>query len=114
MFGGSTNPYDHMIHYNQAMTLNADNDLLLCKVFLASFRGPVLVWCHKLSRNSINTFYELWGVFVSHHLCLVRQKRNISSLQTILKHDEESIRDFTRRFEQAVQKIEFYSLDTVL
>ena len=44
----------------------------------------------------------------------MRQKRNISSLQTILKHEEESIRDFTRRFGQAVQQIEFYSMDVVL
>ena len=36
MFDGSANPYDHMLHYNQEMTLNADNDRLLCKVFLAS------------------------------------------------------------------------------
>ena len=32
-----------MLHYNQAMILNADNDRLLCKVILASLRGPALV-----------------------------------------------------------------------
>ena len=36
MFDGSTDPYDHMLHYNQEMTLNAGKDLLLCKVFAAS------------------------------------------------------------------------------
>ena len=35
-FDGLTDPYDHMLHYNQAMTLNAGNDRLLCKVFLTS------------------------------------------------------------------------------
>ena len=98
MFDGSTDPYDHMLHYNQAMTLNADSDLL-CKVFLASLRGPALAWFHKLPRSSINTFNELWRAFISQHLCSVRQKRNISSLQAILKHEDESIRDFTRMFE---------------
>ena len=39
---------------------------------------------------------------------------NISSLQTILKQEEESIRDFTRRFEQDVQQVEAYSMDAVL
>ena len=39
-FDGSVNPYDHMLHYNQAMILNADNDHLLCKVFPASLQGP--------------------------------------------------------------------------
>ena len=42
MFDGSNDPYDHMLYYNQAMTLNTDNDCLLCKVFSASQRGPML------------------------------------------------------------------------
>ena len=48
MFDGSKDPYDHMLHYNQEMTLNADNDHMLCKVFPASFQGPVLVMSLKL------------------------------------------------------------------
>ena len=56
MFDGSNDPYEHMLHYNQAMTLNTDNDRLLCKVFSTSLRGPELAWLHKLPRNSINSF----------------------------------------------------------
>ena len=41
-FDGSTNPYDHMLHYNQAMILNAGNDQLLCKVFPTSLQGLTL------------------------------------------------------------------------
>ena len=85
MFDSSVDPYNHMLHYNQTMILNAGNDLLLCKVFPANLWGPVLAWFHKLPHNSINSFSELWAIFVSQYLCLVRQKRNISSLQTILK-----------------------------
>ena len=103
MFNGSADPYDHMLHYNKAMTLNVDNDRLLCKVFPASLRGPVLAWFHKLPHSSINSFSELWGAFISQYLCSVRQKRNIRSLQTILKQEKGSIRDFIRRFGQAIQ-----------
>ena len=65
MFDGSNDHYDHMLHYNQAMTLNAGNDRLLCKVFLASLRGPTLAWFHKLPHNSMNSFNELWTAFIS-------------------------------------------------
>ena len=65
MFDGSNEPYDHMLHYNQAMKLNTGNDRLLWKVFLASLRGPALAWFHKLSCNSINSFNELWIAFIS-------------------------------------------------
>ena len=86
-----------MLHYNQAMILNDDNDRLLCKTFSTSLRGPVLAWFHKLPRNSINSLNELRVVFILQYLCSVLQKRNISSLQTILKQEGESIRDFIRR-----------------
>ena len=103
MYEGSSDPYDHMLHFNQVMILNAGDDRLLCKVFLASLKGLALAWVHKLPRGSINSFDELWAVFVSQYLCSVRQKGNSSSLQAILKREDESIRDFTCRFGQDVQ-----------
>ena len=96
------------------MILNVRDDRLLCKIFPASLKGLALAWFHKLLRGSINTFDELWAAFVSQYLCSVRQKGNISSLQSILKREDESIRDFTHRFEQVVQKIDVYSMDAVL
>ena len=71
MFDGSFDPYDHMLHFNQAMILNAENDRLLCKVFPASLKGPALAWFHKLPRGSLNSFDELWATFVSQYLCSV-------------------------------------------
>ena len=65
MYDGSSDPDDHMLHFNQAMILNAGDDRLLCKVFLASLKGPALAWFHKLPRRSINSFSELWAAFVS-------------------------------------------------
>ena len=56
MYDGSGDPYDHMLHYSQAMNLNAGNDHLLCKVFPASIQGKMLAWFHRLPRNSINSF----------------------------------------------------------
>ena len=114
MYEGSFDLYDHMLHFNQAIILNAGDDRLLCKVFLASLKGPTLSWFHKLPIRSINSFDELWSVFVSQYLCSVRKKGNISSLQAIFKREDKSIRDFTRRFGQAVQQIDIYIMDAVL
>ena len=44
----------------------------------------------------------------------MREKRNIRYLHTIIKQEEESIQDFTRRFGQAIQQVETYSMDVVL
>ena len=114
MYDSSSNPYDYMLHYHQAMILTVEDDRLLCKVFPASLKGPALAWFHNLPRGLINTFGELWAAFVSQYLCSVRQKGNIISLKSILKREDESIRDFTRRFGQVVQQIDVYSMDAIL
>ena len=106
MYDGSSDPYDHMLHFNQAMILNVGDDRLLCKVFPASLKGPALAWFQRLPR--------LWATFVSQYLCSVRQKGNINSLQTIFKQEDKFIRDFTRRFGGAIQHIDSYSMDAVL
>ena len=98
MYDGSSDSYDHMLHFNQAMILSTGNDRILCKVFLTSLKGPSMACFHKLLRGSINSFSEMWAIFVSHYLCSVHQKGSISSLQTIFKREDESIWDFTRRF----------------
>ena len=67
MFDGFADPYNHMLHYNQEMILNARNDWLLCKVFSASLQGPALACFHKLSRNLRNLFNELWVAFISQY-----------------------------------------------
>ena len=50
MYDDSSDPYDHMTHYNQAMILSAGNNRLLCKVFPTNLKGPTLAWFHKLPR----------------------------------------------------------------
>ena len=53
-------------------------------------------------------------MFVSQYLGSVSQKGNIRSLKAIHEREDEFIRDFTRRFGQAVQQIDIYSMDAVL
>ena len=72
MYNGSSYPYDLMLHFNQAMILNAGNDRLLCKVFPTNLKGPALAWFHKIPKGSLKSFGELWATFVSQYPCSVR------------------------------------------
>ena len=42
MYECFSDPYDHMLHFNQVMILNVRNDRLLCKVFPVSLKGTAL------------------------------------------------------------------------
>ncbi|RVX18330.1 hypothetical protein CK203_006626 [Vitis vinifera] len=52
-YDGSSDPFDHIMHYRQLMTLDIGNDALLCKVFPASLQGQALSWFHRLPPNSV-------------------------------------------------------------
>ncbi|RVW27404.1 hypothetical protein CK203_095434 [Vitis vinifera] len=63
-YDGSSDPFDHIMHYRQLMTLDIGNDMLLCQVFPASLQGQALSWFHRLPANSIDNFRDMSEVFV--------------------------------------------------
>ena len=73
-YDGTSNPFNHIMHYRKLMTLDIGNDALLCKVFPTSLHGQTLSWFHCLSKNSVNNFWDLPKAFVGHYLCLARHK----------------------------------------
>ena len=60
----TSDPFDHIMHYKQLITLEMGNESLLCKVFPASLHGQALSWCHRLPMNSVNNFRDLSEAFV--------------------------------------------------
>ena len=48
MYDGTSDMFDHIMHFKQLMTLDIRNDALLCKVFLANLHGQALSWFHRL------------------------------------------------------------------
>ncbi|RVW80439.1 hypothetical protein CK203_042290 [Vitis vinifera] len=112
-YDGSNDPFDHIMHYRQLMTLDIGNDALLCKVFPASYKDrPSHGFIAYLP--TLLQFQDLSEAFVGQYLCSARHKQNISTLQNIKMQDNESLREFVKRFGQAVLQVEACSMDAVL
>ena len=47
MYDGISDPYDHIMHFRQLMTLDIRNDALMCKVFSTSLHDQALSWFHR-------------------------------------------------------------------
>lgn len=84
MYDGTSDPFDHLLHYRQLMTLDIGNHVLLCKVFPTSLHGLTLLWFHRLLHNSINSFYDVSEAFFGHYLCSARQKQTISMIRLMV------------------------------
>ena len=39
IYNGMSNPFDHIMHFRQFMTLDIGNDALICKVFPGNLHG---------------------------------------------------------------------------
>ena len=70
----------------------------MCKAFPTTFKGPAKVWFSKIASNSISTFKELSGHFVTHFISKQRYKRSLVSLLNIKQREDESLRTFVTQF----------------
>ncbi|RVW72177.1 hypothetical protein CK203_061824 [Vitis vinifera] len=52
-------PFDHIMHYRQLMTLDIGNDALLCKCSRQPTRQSPISWFHRLPPNSVGNFRDL-------------------------------------------------------
>ena len=103
-YNGTSDPFNHIMHFRQLMTLDIGNDALLCKVFPTSLYGQALSWFHRFPKNSVNNFQDILEAFVGHYLCSACYKQNINTLQNIKMQENESFRDFMKRFKQVYSK----------
>ncbi|RVW96503.1 hypothetical protein CK203_029634 [Vitis vinifera] len=84
------------------------------KYFPPAYKDRPLSWFHRLPPNSVGNFRDLSEAFVGQYLCSARHKQNISTLQNIKMQDNESLREFVKRFGQAILQVEACSMDAVL
>ena len=82
-FDGRTDPVEHIYQYQQKMTLDAENDALMCKIFPSSLSGPALLWFKQQPPRSIPNFEKLCDLFVAQYAGNQERKRTISSLFTM-------------------------------
>ena len=114
MFDGSGYRFDHLMHFKQVMTLQCENDSLLCKVFPSSLSGPALSWFHCLHPGSLSSFHELSETFATKYLCSVRLKRSVAYLFRTKIERGESLRGFMKRFTGIIHQLDAVSMDFVM
>ena len=64
----SKDPFDHLESFKTPMHLKGVLDEIICRAFPTTLKGPTRVWFSKISPNSISTFKELSGLFVTHFI----------------------------------------------
>ena len=80
------------------MHLQRVPDEIMCWAFPTTLKGQARVWFNKLAPNTLSTFKELSGHFVTHFIRGQRYKRSLVSLLNIKQQDDESLRSYVTHF----------------
>ncbi|GFY81001.1 hypothetical protein Acr_01g0008100 [Actinidia rufa] len=82
------------------------SDEVMCKAFSATLKGPARSWFRKLSPGTIDSFGELSRLFVANFMSCKNRQKNASHLFTVHQKESKSLKDFVKRFNQAILEVE--------
>ena len=82
-YNGLRDPLDHLESFKTLMHLQGVLNKIMCRAFPTTFKGSARVWFNKITPNTVSTFKELSGLFVTHFIGGHRYKRSSVSLLNI-------------------------------
>ena len=106
VYEGKTDPMDYLDSYKSLIALQEYSGEVICKVFSATLKGSARSWFRKLPPRTIDSFDDLSWLFIANFMsCRIRQK-NASHLFIVHQNETESLKDYVKRFNQAVLEVE--------
>ncbi|XP_057481960.1 uncharacterized protein LOC130768867 [Actinidia eriantha] len=82
------------------------SDEVMCKAFYATLKGSARSWFRKLPPGMIDSFGDLSRLFVANFMsCRIMQK-NASHVFTIHQKETKCLKDYVKRFNQAILEVE--------
>ncbi|GFS30010.1 hypothetical protein Acr_00g0009670 [Actinidia rufa] len=106
LYDGKSDPRSHVSHVRQMMALWNHMDALMCRVFPSSLGDLGLTWFDRLPPVSIENFYQLTESFVARFVINTKAPKAVSSLLTLKKGRNESIRNYSKRYWETYNEIE--------
>ena len=97
-FDGVKDPIDHLNTYKIQMELHGYQDLVRCRAFTTTLKGPALAWFNRLPPSSIPSFRELSIAFVSHFIGARTYRKLSYHLLTVKQGSLESLKSYVQRF----------------
>ena len=80
------------------MHLQRVPDEIMCMAFLTTLKGPARVWFNKLTPNTVSTFKELSGHFVTHFIGGQRHRRSSTAILSIMQQEDEILSSYITCF----------------
>lgn len=110
-YQGTTCPKNHLTRYCRKMAHCAHDDKLLIHFFQESLTGAALSWYLCLERSQIRSWKDLADAFVKQYMYNIGMTPGRMQLQSMMKMDEESFKEYAQRWRELVAQVEPPLLD---
>ncbi|XP_028054672.1 uncharacterized protein LOC114258864 [Camellia sinensis] len=98
LYDRKSNPIDHVRHYKQVMTLHADDEVLMCRIFPNSLRSLVVKWYYRLEPGLVGSFHQLQKSFKARFIMNEIQPKQEDSLWAMKIKQRKALREYSARY----------------
>lgn len=104
-YKGQGDPEEHLMKFESLCLLHQYSEGVKCRVFLTTLSGPAQQWFKQLPRSSIHSYEDLREIFLHQFVSSKKSTKNSLYLTTIKQGNNESLRDYMTRFNEAILEI---------
>ncbi|KAL0297774.1 UNVERIFIED_CONTAM: hypothetical protein Sradi_6829500 [Sesamum radiatum] len=109
-YNRASDPQDHLDRFLARADLLDINDVAYCKLLQTTLSGKIMAWFNQLPPGTIEAFEQLSHHFPHHFAINKLYPKTASYLFTIIQKENESLREYVKRFSKAVLEVPHVNL----
>ncbi|KAL0455097.1 UNVERIFIED_CONTAM: hypothetical protein Slati_0848900 [Sesamum latifolium] len=104
-YDGTTDPMEHLSHFENVALLHRYTDGIKCRVFVTTFTRAAQQWFNQLPVGAIGSFQEFRSLFLHQFASSMKLRKTELSLFVVRQKDDEPLKEYLQRFNATTLKV---------
>ena len=104
-FDGLGDPEEHINYFEQIALIYYYNDLTRCRFFASTLKGGAQKWFSKIPSRTVGSWKQFRELFLKRFRANRTHELHMCHLETVRQRDNESLADYMKRFQEAINKV---------